>query len=113
MLCSGREHSPPSTDVGLRHDAGDAETGTGVEIGRGMRYEGDRWSMEGSARTLLVHEAGGCEEWGASGSIRIDPGASGRGLWLSRSQRWRDEQALNHSGRDAGASRPHPSGDRP
>ena len=82
----------PSTDVGLRHDAGDAETGTGVEVGGGMRYEGDRWSMDGSARTLLVHEAGGYEEWGASGrglSLTVAPawGAAGSNvevLWGSR-----------------------------
>ena len=28
----------PSAEIGLRHDGGDAETGTGVEIGGGLRY---------------------------------------------------------------------------
>ena len=28
----------PSLEVGLRHDGGDAETGTGVELGAGLRY---------------------------------------------------------------------------
>ena len=31
-------------------------------------------------RSLVAHDASGYEEWGASGSIRIDPGESGRGL---------------------------------
>lgn len=78
----------PSTDVGLCCDAGDAETGTGVEAGGGMRNEGDRWSIQGSARMLFVHEAGGYEEWGASGSIRIDPDVSGRGISLTVALAW-------------------------
>ena len=36
--------------------------------------------MEASARTLIAHEDSGYREWGASGSVRLDPGASGRGL---------------------------------
>ena len=34
-------------------------------------------------RGLIAHEASGYGEWGASGSIRIDPGTSGRGLSLT------------------------------
>ena len=78
----------PSAEVGLRHDAGDAETGTGVEFGGGLRYEGDGFSIEGSARTLVAHEADGYDEWGASGSIRINPGASGSGLSLTVAPTW-------------------------
>ena len=29
----------PTVELGLRHDAGDAETGTGVEVAAGLRYE--------------------------------------------------------------------------
>ena len=29
----------PTLEIGLRHDAGDAETGTGVEVAAGLRYE--------------------------------------------------------------------------
>ena len=67
----------------MRHDGGDAETGTGVEVGAGIRYAGSGVTVEGSVRGLVAHEASGYEEWGASGSVRIDPGASGRGLSLS------------------------------
>ena len=51
----GSPHSGPgrSSRAETRRREGDAETGTGVEVGGGMRYEGDRWSMEGSVRTLL------------------------------------------------------------
>ena len=61
----------------------DAETGTGVEVGAGIRYAGSGVTVEGSVRGLVAHEASGYEEWGASGTVRIDPGASGRGLSLS------------------------------
>ena len=78
----------PSLELGLRHDGGDAETGTGVEVGAGLRYAGGGVTVEGTVRSLVAHEAGAYEEWGASGSIRIDPGASGRGLSLTLAPTW-------------------------
>ena len=39
-------------------------------------------------RTLVAHEESDYEEWGASGSIRIDPGASGEGLSLAVMPAW-------------------------
>ena len=32
----------PSAEVGLRHDGGDAETGTGLEVGAGLTYTPER-----------------------------------------------------------------------
>ena len=78
----------PSAEVGLRHDGGDAETGTGVEVGAGLRYTVGAVTIEAQARTLLVHEASGYEDWGASGAIRVTPDASGRGLTLSIAPVW-------------------------
>ena len=75
----------PSLEAGLRHDGGDAETGAGLELGAGLRYADPArgLTMEAKARGLIAHEDGGFEEWGLGGSIRLDPGASGRGLSLS------------------------------
>ena len=73
----------PSLEVGVRHDGGDAETGTGFEAGAGMRYAAEGIAIEGAVRKLVVHEDSGYREWGAGGSVRIDPGASGRGLSLT------------------------------
>ena len=80
----------PTVELGLRHDAGDAETGTGVEAGFGLRYEDPVQSLnvEGRVRGLLTHTDGGYEEWGASGSVRLDPGISGRGVSLSIGPVW-------------------------
>ena len=78
----------PRVEVGLRHDGGDAETGTGVEVGAGVSYAGSGIAVEAAVRGLLAHEDGAYEEWGASGSVRIDPDASGRGLALTLTPAW-------------------------
>ena len=72
----------PGLEVGLRHDGGDAETGTGVELGGRLAWTapGTGLSLEASVRTLIAHEDSDYGEWGASGSIRLAPGAGGRGL---------------------------------
>ncbi len=78
----------PTLEVGLRHDAGDADSGTGVEAGARFRYASGSVTVAGSVRTLVAHEQTGYEEWGASASVRIDPGASGRGLSLTVAPGW-------------------------
>ena len=80
----------PALELGLRHDGGDAETGTGVEVGGRIRYTdtGSGLTVEANARTLVAHEDSGYREWGAGGSVRLDPGASGRGLSLSFAPVW-------------------------
>ena len=59
-------------EPGVRHDGGDAETGSGVEFGR----------------TLVAHGDATYREWGASASVRLDPGAAARGLSLSLCPEW-------------------------
>ena len=78
----------PSAQLGVRHDGGDAETGTGVEVGAGLRYTVGAVTIEAQARALVAHEASDYEEWGMSGAVRVTPGASGRGLTLSIAPAW-------------------------
>ena len=80
----------PTVELGLRHDAGDAETGTGVEAGVGLLYSNPAQGLtvEGRVRGLLTHADSGYEEWGASGSVRLDPGISGRGVSLTLAPVW-------------------------
>ena len=87
----------PSVEFGVRHDGGDAETGTGFEVGAGVRYAAGALSIEGAVRGLLAHQERGYEEWGASGSIRLDPETSGRGLSLTLAPAW--GSASNGAGR--------------
>ena len=87
-LASGATFSP-SIELGMRHDGGDGETGSGIEAGGGLRYADPAkgLTLEGRARTLLSH-GGDYEEWGVSGLVRIDPGSAGRGLALSAQPAW-------------------------
>ena len=75
----------PGLEVGLRHDGGDAETGTGVEVGGRLAWTDpdSGLSVEASARALIAHEDSDYGEWGASGAVRLAPGADGRGLSFS------------------------------
>ena len=79
----------PSVEVAVRHDGGDAETGTGLEVGGRLRFA-SAWglSLEASARGLLAHEAADYQEWGASLALLFDPGQQGRGLSASITPTW-------------------------
>ena len=79
----------PTFELGLRHDGGDAETGWGVDIGGGLRWNDPALglSAEVSGRGLLAHEAAGLKDRGVSGSLAWDPDpASDRGPSLSLTQ---------------------------
>ena len=80
----------PSFEVGVRHDGGDAETGTGLEVGGGVRYVYPAWglTLAANGRVLITHRDRGYDEWGAGGSLRVDPGAPGRGLALDVNSSW-------------------------
>ncbi len=75
----------PGLELGLRHDGGDAETGTGVELGGRLSWAdpGSGLSLEASVRALIAHEDSDYREWGASGAVRLAPGERGRGLSFS------------------------------
>ena len=74
----------PWIEAGARFDGGDGLTGTGVEIGTGVRYSNvaKNLTAEGEARYLVSHSED-YDEWGFHGEVRIDPGADGRGLSIS------------------------------
>lgn len=80
----------PSLELAARHDGGDAETGTGVEVGGGIIYADPALglSAELSGRALVSHAEDGYREWGAGGSVILDPGAGGLGLSLRLAPSW-------------------------
>ena len=80
----------PTLELGVRRDGGDAETGTGIDLGGSLRYADAALGLtaEASGRYLVTHEDAAYREWGASASVRIDPGTPGRGLTLSVMPSW-------------------------
>ena len=80
----------PRFEAGVRRDGGDTGSGTGLEVGAGLRYARSAVTVEGRVRALALHEASGYEEWGASGSVRVEPSGSGRGLSLTLAPAWGD-----------------------
>ena len=79
----------PSMELGVRWDGGDGETGAGLELGSRVRYAHPELglSVEALGRVLLAHE-GETREWGAGGSVRLDPGSDGRGLSFQLVPAW-------------------------
>ena len=74
-----------SAEIGMRHDAGDAETGFGADIGGGLGWRHDALGINAElhGRGLLTHESEGFRESGLSGTFGWDPVASERGPMLS------------------------------
>ena len=65
----------PSLEVGLRRDAGDAETGAGVDLGGGLVVKDPLTGISADVqiRMLLVHQAEGFGERGGSVRLSLDP----------------------------------------
>ncbi len=80
----------PTAELGARYDGGDAETGAGLDLAGGVRYQSPsrRLLVEGRGRVLLVHAATGFREWAASGLVRLTPETGGQGLSFSLQPAW-------------------------
>ena len=80
----------PTLEIGVRRDGGDAETGAGIDLGGSLRYADAALGLtvDAAGRYLVAHEDAAYREWGASASVRIDPGTPGRGLTLSVMPSW-------------------------
>ena len=83
-------HLTPVFEVGGRWDGGKAETGVGAEMGGGFEYAHTQLGLgiEARGRYLLAHQKSAFDEWGASLTLRLDPGADKRGLWLALAPVW-------------------------
>ena len=76
----------PSLEIGMRYDGGDGETGSGLEVGSGLRYTNpiETLAVAGNVRTSLAQ---GYAEWGGGFTVQLSPRA-GRGLSLSLHPVW-------------------------
>ncbi len=84
QMLSGGAYVEPSLEVGVRYDGGGkTETGFGVELNTGVRYE-DVYSglvMSGKIRSLLGRDD--YQEWGVQGLISLGSGGIEHGLSFS------------------------------
>ena len=82
----------PSLEIGVRSDGGDGVTGTGTEVGAGLRYanSGGRVAVAGNVRTLV---AGEYDELGADFNVQLSS-QSGRGLSFSLHPVWGRTQSV-------------------
>ena len=73
----GGGHLTPKLEVGARHDGGDAETGTGVELGAGLAWSDPAlgFSLDLSGSTLIAHRDDDLKDRGFAGAFayRADP----------------------------------------
>ena len=92
----------PSLEMGVRYDGGDGVTGTGVELGGGLRYanSGGNVTVSGNVRTLLAHDY---NESGVDFLLQLLPSA-GRGLSLSLHPVWGKTQSAAEQLWNDGAS---------
>jgi len=81
----------PRLQIGARHDAGHAETGSGLEFGGGLEWSVSPIGLGVTAesRGLIAHVDDNLTDWGASASIFWDPTpATPEGPALSLRHHW-------------------------
>ncbi len=89
IATEGGGHVTPKLEIGARHDGGDAETGSGLEIGGGIGWvdPGIGLTLDVSGRTLIAHGNDDLKDRGFAASLAWDPApATGRGLSLNLRQ---------------------------
>ena len=85
----------PYVEVSVRQDGGSAETGTGLELGGGLRFSHSTWYLLGEVRTqgLVMHTADEFTEWGISGSLQV--GSRSEGLMIRLRPSWGRGQGMS------------------
>ena len=75
FLLAGRVSLRPSAEIGLRHDGGHAETGTGMDVGGGLIVSDSSTglALDVRVRMLVVHQAQGFQERGMAVSLSYNP----------------------------------------
>ena len=75
FVLAGRMSLAPSVEVGRRHDAGDAETGVGMDVGGGLVVSdaATGLAVDVRVRMLVVHQAEGFRERGMAVSLSYNP----------------------------------------
>ena len=95
----------PWGELGLRHDGGDGETGTSLEMSAGLRYRNieQGWNADAYGRWVAVRSDALPEEQGVGLRFRYDPETLGFGPWVSLSQTWGQPSSSVHGAWEDGA----------
>ena len=102
----------PTLETGVRWDGGDGATGTGLEAGGGLSWTDPTrgLTVEAKGRALVAHNKD-VEEWGASGSMRLNPDADGFGLSFQLLPSWgASESGVTRLWDEGAAARPADGG---
>ncbi len=85
----------PYVEMNVRQDGGSAETGTGLELGGGLRAHYPAWHLQAEVRTqgLIMHTADGFTEWGLSGALQM--GSSREGPMMRLRPSWGRDQRMS------------------
>ena len=85
----------PYVEANIRRDGGSAETGTGLELGGGVRFSNSSWRLRGNVRTqgLVMHTDDGFTEWGISGSLQV--GSRSEGFMMRLRPSWGRGQGMS------------------
>ena len=80
----------PWGELGLRHEGGDGETGSSLELGGGLHYRNieQGWNAEVYGRLLALRDDALPEEQGFGLRFRYDPEVPAFGPWVSLAQTW-------------------------
>ena len=78
----------PFWQVDSRRDGGDGLTGSGLELGGGVRFESGRLKGSIEAHWLATHSASSLEESSLSATLQLKPGSNGQGLSASLTPSW-------------------------
>ena len=78
----------PRVELGVRSNAGDADTGTGVDAGAGVRVSAGPLDIDLSGHRLVFHDGTLERDWGVELSVSFTPRDNGRGLGTRIAPRW-------------------------
>ena len=79
----------PMLEASIRHDAGDADSGLGIDVSGGLAWQAPDLGLDVSlrGRGTASHESGGFRQWSYGASVSYDPDTSSeRGLLLKLGQ---------------------------
>ena len=88
----------PWGELGLRHEGGDGETGSSLELGGGLHYRNieQGWNAEIYGRWLAARDDALAQEQGFGLRFRYHPEAPGFGPWVSLAQTWGEPTSSVH-----------------